>query len=592
MLSYARVFPPTRATWALAAAMLITLYGGLLRLDAFTGKYGRLFWPGWARVVTDDVAPLTAHLRPSTVIWGHLARPYVGGDPITYLEYAREMTAFYQPHVREPVFLVTTRLGLWATRGRDAGISLASAAGSVLAIFATYLLGAALISRSGGLAAAALMAIDYNSISWSVDGWRDDTFTAAVVLTAWALVRLHGRASFGHALLVGFTAGVACLTRITALSFILPALLWIAMAPGQERRARLAYTATAFVIMTALVAPFLISCAIGTGDPFFAINYHTAYYRAGESLPFDRPMSAAEYIRQKFASHPVATFDVAINGLFVRPFAIKWGGFGFWAKSLTMLLPAAALAGLAMWPFSSRGRLMLVILVASLVPYAFTWNVAGGGEWRFTMHALPMFLVAAVYGVAALVGAWRTRPPLRLLALQAATVAAVAIAAIGLYIALPWFTAKEAVANGEAANIEADARGRVFYREGWSATHADGLAHVRVSLGERTTVHFPLPKKREYQVVLRVDPVAPDRQDRLDVLFNSRVVGRIRLLWDPARLGSYRMRLPAEWVVVGDNRLTLVPGTTVSAGSAGPGFAWLDPADIVGVRMWYLRVVD
>jgi hypothetical protein len=52
------------------------------------------------------------------------------------------------------------------------------------------------------------------------------------------------------------------------------------------------------------------------------------------------------------------------------------------------------------------------------------------------------------------------------------------------------------------------------------------------------------------------------------------------------------MTLPAEWVVEGDNELTLIPGTTVSAGSAGAQFAWLDPADIVGVRMWYLRVLD
>ena len=576
----------------MAAAVLVTLYGGLLRLDAFTGRYGALDRPAWARVVTHDIAPLTRHLRPSTVTWGRVARPYVGGDPIGYLEYARAMTTFYQPHVREPVFLATTRLGLWATAGQDAGISLASAAGSMLAIFATYLLGAALVSRTGGLAAAALMAIEYNSITWGVDGWRDDTFTAAFVLTAWALLRLHRHASFGNALLVGFTAGAACLTRITALSFILPALLWIAMARGAERRGRLTYAATAFVVMTALVSPFLLSCALATGDPFFAINYHTVYYRFSESLPIDRPMGAVEYIRQKFARHPVGTFDVAINGLFVRPFATKWEPFGIWSVGLARLLPAAALAGLAMWPFSARGRLMLVILVASLVPYAFTWNIGGGGEWRLTMHVLPILLVAAIHGVAGLVGAVRTRPPWRLFALRAAAVVAVAVTATALYLALPWFTTREVIANGEAANIAAGARGLVFYREGWSAAHADGLAHVRVSRGARTTVHFPLPKKREYQVVIRVDPVAPDRQDRLEVLFNSQVIGKIQLSWDPQRVGSYRMTLPADWVVVGDNKITLIPGTTVTAGSAGPRFAWLDPADVVGVRMWYLRVLD
>ena len=43
---------------------------------------------------------------------------------------------------------------------------------------------------------------------------------------------------------------------------------------------------------------------------------------------------------------------------------------------------------------------------------------------------------------------------------------------------------------------------------------------------------------------------------------------------------------------VGDNELTVVPETTVTAGSAGARFAWLDPADTVGVRMWYVRVLE
>lgn len=580
------------ASWTVATAVVIVIYGGLLRLDALTARYGTLDRPAWARIMTHDVAPLARHLRPSVVKWGREPRPYVGGDPISYLEYARAMTSFYQPHVREPVFLVTTRLALWTTGGQDTAISFASAAGSVLAILAAYLLGAALISPAGGLVAAALLAIDYNSINWSVEGWRDDTFTAAFLLSAWAMIRLHDRASFGNALLAGLTAGVACLTRITALSFVLPSLLLIAMAGRTERRPRLEYAATALVIAAALLAPFLISCAIATGDPFFAINQHTSYYRFGEGLPIDRPMSAAAYLHQKFIRHPVAMFDVAVTGLFVRPFSTAWQPFDIWINGLAAALAAAALAGLAMWPFSSRGRLMLVMLLGSLVPYAFTWNIGGGGQWRFTMHVVPVLTVAAAGAIVSAIQAVRTRPALRPVALRAAAVAVVATTALALYIALPWFTVSEAIANGEAVTLEAGQRGRVFYRSGWSNWHADGLAHVRVSRDARPSVHFPLPKKRAYEVVLRLDPVAPERQDRVEVLFNQQLVGRIRLTWDPQRVGAHRIFLPIEWVKIGDNQLTLVPETTVMAGSAGPRFAWLDPADTVGVRMWYLRVLE
>ena len=582
----------TFPSWTITTAVLIALYGGLLRLDAFTGMYGTLDRPAWARIMTHDVAPVARHLRPSTVTWGRVARPYVGGDPITYLEYARAMTSFYQPHVREPVFLATTRFGLWAAGGQDAGISLASAAGSVLAIFATYLLGAALISPLAGLAAAAMIAIDYNSISWAVEGWRDDTFTAAFLLSAWAMVRFYDRTSFTNALLVGFTAGAACLTRITALSFVLPALCWIAMAGRGERRSRLEYGATALVVATALLAPFLISCAIATGDPFFAINYHTSYYRFGEGLPIDQPMSVAEYLRQKFARHPVATLDVALNGVLVRPFSSAWGPFDIWIKGLAAALATAALAGLAMWPFSARGRLMLVILLGSLVPYAFTWNIGGGDQWRFTMHVVPVFAVAAAGAMAWAVQAVRSRAVMRPIAVRAAAVAVAAAAAVMLYVTLPWFTAREAIANGEAVTLEAGERERVFYRRGWSKSHAEGLVNVRVSRDARASVHLPLPKKRAYEVVLRLDPVAPERQDRVEVLFNQQLVGRIRLTWDPQRVGAHRLVLPIEWVIVGDNQLTLVPETTVTAGSAGPRFAWLDPADTLGVRLWYVRILE
>jgi hypothetical protein len=341
--------------------------------------------------------------------------------------------------------------------------------------------------------------------------------------------------------------------------------------------------------MTALVAPFLISCAISTGDPFFSINAHTTYYRFAEGLPIDHPMSAAEYIRLKFAHRPMGALDLGINGLFVEPFAAKWNTFDIWVRGLGIVLSYAALAGLAMWLFSARGRLMLVILLGSLVPYAFTWNISA--EWRFTMHVLPIFLVAAVGAVAGVLRAARTRPAMRPLVLRAAAVAAAAAVAVGLYMALPWFTAQEAIASGEPVTIEAGKRGRVFYRQGWSRAHAEGLANVRVSRAARTSIHIPLPQKRPYEIVLRLDPVAPDRQDRVAVLLNGQLAGRIRLTWDPQRVGSHRLALPVEWVKVGDNEIALVPETTVTAGSAGARFAWLDPRDTIGVRMWYVRVL-
>jgi 4-amino-4-deoxy-L-arabinose transferase-like glycosyltransferase len=591
--------PRFRRAGPLACALLITAFGAFLRLDAFVQKYGPLQHPAWARVLTHRVAPLAVHVRPAFFTWRPEQRPYLGGDPINYLRYAREMTSFYQPHVREPIFLALTRASLWLLGDQDEGLSLASAIGSVLTILGVYLLGATVRSPAVGLGAALIVAIEFVLITWAPDGWRDDTFTAAVVLSAWAFLRFRRTASFADALLLGGMAGAACLTRITALSFVVPALAWLMIdCPPAERRARLRVTALATLISAAIVLPYLISCAVATGDPLYAINYHTRYYRYGEGLPSDRPMSAGEYVRSKLSSRPFATADTAATGIFVQPFRTKWNGIDPWIPGLAAVLRGCSLAGLLMLLFSPGGRLMLVILFTSIVPYALTWNIAGGGEWRFTMHAYPFFIVAAFYAIEGawqvVVALWRNRGRVMPAALPwlrpAALVLAVAANLTAAYLLLPWFVAREAIARGDDVSIETGGRDFAFYGSGWSTPHLESIT-VRVSRAERAIVQIPLPSRRAYDIVLRVDPVAPERQDRVTLLLNRHLLGSIHLTWNPERVGSYRVRLPAQHVVVGSNELALIPDTMVPASSAGTRFAWLDARDRLGIRLWYVRVL-
>jgi Dolichyl-phosphate-mannose-protein mannosyltransferase len=588
-----------RAAAAHALALLIAVYGGLLRLDAFVVKYGTLDRPACARIATQEIAPLGASLRPSSVVWGREARPYVGGDPINYLKFAREMNGFYQGHVREPVFLAITRAGLWALDGQDAAVSFASLVGSTLAVFATYLLASALLSRPAGLVASLLLAVEYEAITWAPDGWRDDTFTATVLFAAWALIRLRERPSSGSSVLAGGLCGVSCLTRITALSFIVPALVWlIADGAAPPRREKAKHAALALGVLAVVVAPYLISCARATGDPFVAINYHTTYYRYAEGRPITEPMSAAGYLRTKLAERPIATLDTALNGLFLQPFITKWNGFGHWVDGLDEALRWLALAGAAALPFFAAGRLLIVILLTSLAPYMLTWNVGGGGEWRFTMHAYPFYLVAAA---CAIVGAVRLvvwlaanralpgRTIVARLAVRAGAVLVVAALGVAAYFVLPWFVTREAIASGDSTSVDTGERDLLFYRHGWSPAHQEGIT-VRVSRGERSVVRIPLAARRDYDIVLRIDPVDPETQGRVSVLFNRHLVGLLRLSWDPERVGSYRVRV-REDMVRSTNKLTIIPDTLVSAGSAGPRFAWLDAADRIGVRLWYVRIL-
>lgn len=588
-----------KAVVASALALLITLYGGLLRLDAYVVKYGSLDHPTWARVLTRDVAPIASRLRPSSFTWRPETRPYAGGDPTNYLKFAREMRSFYQAHVREPVFLAMTRAALWSLDGQDAGVGFASMLGSILVVLATYLLGSAAFSRSVGLMAALLIAVEYEAITWAPDGWRDDVATATVLLAAWGLVRLHRWPSMRYAILAGGLSAISCLTRLSSLSFVLPALLWLVLdGDASERRQRARQAAIAFVVFVILTAPFLINCYLATGDPLFALNYHTVYYRHAEGRPISDAMSAGEYVRTKFAERPIGTLDTALIGLFWQPFVTKWNGYAHWITGLGSLLQWLAVIGIAAQAFFPAGRLLLVILFGSLVPYMLTWNIADGGAWRFTMHAYPFFLIAAA-GVP--MAAWRLvrglqrvpsaerRVALRTVALRVSAALAVAVTGVVVYVGLPWFVAREGILNGEATSLETGARDLLFYRSGWFPPRRDGVT-VRVSHGPRSVVRLPLPDKRAYDIVLRLDPVTASAPSAVHVLFNGHLVGMFRLGSDPQRVGSYRFRVH-ENMIWRRNELTIVPESLIAAGTAGERFGWIDPSEQIGVRLWYVRVL-
>ena len=155
----------------------------------------------------------------------------------------------------------------------------------------------------------------------------------------------------------------------------------------------------------AVAGPYMAACTLAYGDPFYAVNFHTKFYRSRSGLEYDTPMSWAGYLRTGF-----------VTGLTTYPFTNKWQGLDWLTPWLRRLLAPAAVAGLLIFTRSPAGRLLLVILFSALLPYAFTWGVPGGAEWRFTMHAYPFYLVAAMLALdraAALLrgGGHPRRPP-------------------------------------------------------------------------------------------------------------------------------------------------------------------------------------
>ena len=257
----------------------------------------------------------------------------------TTLKFAREMRNFYAAHVREPMFPAMTRdrvdvhkrCRMWASASRQSHLA-------CLTLVATYALGALVASPMAGLAAAAMLGIDHSAVYWAIGGWRDELFAFFAISCAWAWLRFSRHADARE-----------CRPRRRA--------QWRRMPdenhddrthrPGCRVAARSTRGASirrelsiAVGVMAVLVAPFLINCAIATGDPFYAINNHTDFYlkreaaadlsrRSGTAAEVEvSPISAVGYSLDKFESRPIAATDNAVRGVFVYPFTQQMGWAG------------------------------------------------------------------------------------------------------------------------------------------------------------------------------------------------------------------------------------------------------------------------
>jgi 4-amino-4-deoxy-L-arabinose transferase-like glycosyltransferase len=528
--------------------------------------------------------------------WAPTPGRYIS-DPYTYLQYAREMRSFYAAHRREPVFPFVTKIFLRLLDQQDVAVSFASASFSVAAIAATFLLGAYASSYWVGIGAAIAMAVEYDVITWGAGGWRDDAFTFAVVLFAYATLRFARDPSGRHAVAMGAVAGLACLVRITALSFVLPGFACLALIGARPVRARLAGIATGLLVATVIAAPFLVNCWRVFGDPFYAINVHANVYRSAEGQPEQQGLTAAAYLSSAARSRPFETLDTALMGLTAYPFQNKWRGFEPWAPDLGWWLSRASWLGLFLFLGSPAGRLLLVVLGTSLVPYAMTWKLIS--DWRFTAHAYPIFLVAACLAIRHVVLCAappdplspRRWPPLRRVAWWAAALAGVGLGAWAASRVMPVLTARESLLAGEAMTITSGSRDGSFFTTGWSQPLREGNVTARVSGGSIAAVNLPLPRSRDHSMTLRLDPFprpleeAPAGLPTVRVFLNGHPVARLDLRWNPERVGAYDVRLPGHAVKEGINRLELLAEPATAAGLPSAAVP-----DVPRFRLWYVRI--
>jgi 4-amino-4-deoxy-L-arabinose transferase-like glycosyltransferase len=577
-----------RLVWIACLAFIIA-YAALLRLDAITLSYGPVERPGWLKAFQESRGPESV-LRPSGMTWTAApVYPHADGtsthyisDPYTYLQYAREMDSFFEAHRREPLFPAVTKAFLALFADQDVAVSFASATFSVLSVILTAILGASVFSRPVGLVAAGALAIEYDAISWGIAGWRDDAFTCGVLASAWLMVRYLRKPSGLNAVALGVVAGGACLVRITALSFLLPGAAFLVLVLRGWRRPRWIEIAYGTAAAAALIGPFLVNCWLVFGDPFHAINVHADVYRAAGGQ-VETGGSAAEYLVRQGERRPIETLDTALTGLTIYPFSNKWHGFDVWGRWLGKGLSWAAMAGLFLFVGSREGRLLLVVLVSSLIPYALTWKLIF--DWRFTQHAYPFYLVAAALALsrfATILRPWRIewrRPTWQEATLWVSAAAAVVLAVFLYTRILPNMLFAETIAAEDTAMITAGTRDGAFFSGGWSPAELGVNVSTRVARGDRHLLQLPLPTVQGYDVIARLNPHPPPAGETgtnlptVRVLFNGTEVASLPLTWNPQRMGSYSFHLPERAVRPNRNELVFVRAN-------GP----------TSFSLWYVRV--
>jgi len=567
--------PRWRTLVAPTLLICILLYAALLRFDALFKSYGPYDQPRWLASMQPAVGAAAAAITPDWP-WRRDTTPYVGGDPINYLKFARQMRNFYAAHVREPMFPAVTKIGLRLAGDADVGISVTSITFGLLTLVATYALGTSVASPMVGLAAAAMLGIDHSAVYWAIGGWRDELFAFFAVSCAWAFLRFARHPTRANAVLAGALSGGACLTRITTIALIAPAVVWLLMMWNSrrlrdtEQTARRQGLALAVGVMAVIIAPFLINCAIATGDPLYAINNHTDFYLKREGAPDVTPISAVRYSVDKFESRPIAATDNAVRGIFVYPFANKWVGLNLWYQGLGTVLAGLAITGLVAWLWWPEGRLLLVMFFGSLVPFSMTWTVLGGAEWRLTFFAYAFYLIAAFWVVdkavrfarGALVErdltAWAPITRHQILRTVAIVLALVLVAGVWSF-AVPYALVREAFTDGGAATIAAGPRDRWFFADGWSGLVVEGNVTMRVAAKPGATLRILLPEARSYALTLRTDPVDPSAaaQQIVHVSLNGTRLDDLVLGWNPERIGEYQVTIPAGIFAPGSQRLEL-----------------------------------
>ncbi len=383
------------ARWAPAAVTtLLVAYGTLLRFDALL-VHSRL-------AIEDESAAAVHHaIRPLLPSYGLFQESSAPEDPYradvrSYLDRASSLTLgrFFGASFREPFYIVLVQLFLALSGGRELGILIASAFFSVAVLPLVFFLVSSMAGRWWATAALIPLVLHEWLILEAPTGYRMSAYAFFILaFTGWSFLH-EKRRWWSHALIAGVLAAAVCLIRLSALSFVLPLLL---LRAWDEKPRRGAYAAVSFAVLISLVGPFLLSCYLAHGDPFYAVSFHTTFWLDAESIKGGPAGTVGLY--QYFLEYH-GWFDVTkgtLLGLTYLPVRTFWMGLARFPL-LDSLVLLSGIVGLLL-VLTNRYRFICLATFCHLIPFAYIQNFPSGKMPRFVMPAFFFFVLAGVYAL-------------------------------------------------------------------------------------------------------------------------------------------------------------------------------------------------
>ena len=369
-----------RQRWLPAAvAAVIIVYGCVLRLDALflhSGSLAHESLSGWV--------PPYAQFNPANAT----DDPY-RADVRSYLDRAETFRwwSFYAPSFREPFYIALSKPFL-ALAGGEIGILIQSCFFSCAALLLFFWIARRLHGPWWAAALLVPIALHEWLILEAPTGYRMSAY--AFFLLAATATMVFTSASRRAAAVAGAGFGLLSLIRLSALSVALP--LLAVQLFTVERRKRRVYAAWFVALLTALVAPFLVSNTVAQGDPFYSISFHTKFWLRAEGLPTsDGAVSWGRYLTD-FGRGGALVKGTAL-GMTTLPLRTFWTGLRHFPV-LDAVTLALGVLGLGLSLFT-RQRFIAAGYFAHLIPFAYIQNFPSGQMPRFVMPS-DFFLVLAV----------------------------------------------------------------------------------------------------------------------------------------------------------------------------------------------------